>query len=194
MTTPEAIQILLPLVPEEAILIATTGYISRDVCALRDRPQNFYMIGSMGLAPAIGLGIALAYPKKKVIVFDGDGALLMGLGILPMVGSLKPTNFFHVVFDNECYESTGNQKTYSDRISLEEVAKFSGYPSVKKLTSFSLPEKSSETFFSWTGPFFLLIKCSPTPVSVPASARIPYSPEEITQRVHQLFCKNGESD
>ena len=99
MTTKSAIQILLPLLSDE-ILICTTGYVSRDVCAINDRPQNFYMIGSMGLAPAIGLGITSASPGKKVVIFDGDGALLMGLGVLPMVGSSKPGYFFHVVFDN----------------------------------------------------------------------------------------------
>ena len=190
MTTPEAIQILLPLVPEEAILIATTGYISRDVCAIKDRPQNFYMIGSMGLAPAIGLGIALANPERKVVVFDGDGSLLMGLGILPMVGSLKPKNFIHLVFDNECYQSTGSQRTYSQEVSLEKIAQSSRYQEVKKIITLSQLQALPKTFFSSnTGPSLLLIKCLSTYSA--QSPRIPHLPEEITQSLRQVLADSS---
>ncbi len=186
MTTREAIQILLPLVPEEVILIATTGYISRDVCALKDRPQNFYMIGSMGLVPAIGLGITLSQPNKRVVVFDGDGALLMGLGILPMVGSFKPRHFLHVVFDNESYASTGHQWTHSKNIPLEKLAADCGYDDVTRIHSMTELKETATDFLKKQGTQFLLIKCTNDKEALAgeksASPRIPWTPEEMTNR------------
>ena len=65
-------------------------FISRDLFNVKDKNTNFYMIGSMGLASSIGLGVALKRPKKKIFVFDGDGNILMNLGSLTTIGSLKP--------------------------------------------------------------------------------------------------------
>lgn len=190
MTTQSAIQILLPLLTDE-ILICTTGYVSRDVCAIKDRPQNFYMIGSMGLAPAIGLGIASASPGKKVVIFDGDGALLMGLGILPMIGTLKPKQFLHVVFDNESYASTGYQPTCSRQIALEKLALECGYAPVEKVTTPQSLQEIAPALVRVHGTRFLLIKCTDDSKVVhgekSASPRIPYSPEEITHRLRQAL-------
>ncbi len=80
----DAISKLLPLLKDE-FLICANGYISRDVFSALDRPKNFYMLGSMGQASSIGLGLALTRPKEKIVVFDGDGNLLMNLGILTMI-------------------------------------------------------------------------------------------------------------
>src|SRR5256712_12386884 len=82
-------------------VIHANGYVCRESFATDDRPQNFYMIGSMGLASAIGLGLALVRPARPCVIFDGDGNLLMSLGTLAMVGSLGPRGFLHVVFDHE---------------------------------------------------------------------------------------------
>ena len=98
-----------PLGREPAI--HANGYICRESFSLGDRPENFYMIGSMGLASAIGLGFTLAHGGTATVVFDGDGNLLMNLGILPLVAALGPRRFVHVVFDNEVYGSTGNQRS-----------------------------------------------------------------------------------
>jgi phosphonopyruvate decarboxylase len=104
----EALAVALKQLGDEPVIHAN-GYICRESCALVDRPQNFYMLGSMGLASAIGLGLALARPGRPCVVFDGDGNLLMNLGVIATVGSLRPANFLHVVFDNEVDGSTGNQ-------------------------------------------------------------------------------------
>src|SRR5260370_34190498 len=88
------------------------------------------MMGSMGLASAIGLGVALTRPARSTVVFDGDGNLLMNLGILPMVGSNAPRGFVHIVFDNEVYGSTGNQRSAASGVRLDAVAAAAGYRTV----------------------------------------------------------------
>ena len=78
---------------EDDIIISANGFISRDLFSSLEKASNFYMIGSMGLASSIGLGIALKKPEKRVFIFDGDGNILMNLGSLVTIGSLKPKNF-----------------------------------------------------------------------------------------------------
>jgi len=81
------------------IIISTTGMISRELCAVKDRPENFYMMGSMGNALGIGLGIAIN-SKHKVIVISGDGAALMSLGTMVLHKKLNPANLKHYILDN----------------------------------------------------------------------------------------------
>ena len=102
MIRKEAIELCLSEIKEQPI-IAANGFISRDLFNVKDKNTNFYMIGSMGLASSIGLGVALKRPKKKIFVFDGDGNILMNLGSLTTIGSLKPKNLIHVVFDNSIH-------------------------------------------------------------------------------------------
>src|SRR5438552_1715069 len=127
-----AIEAVLELLTDELVVVCN-GFPSREVYALRDRPENFYMIGSMGLAPAIGLGVALAQSRRRVVVLDGDGNVSMALGTLATVGALKPRNSVHIVFDNEVYVSTGNQPTPSQTVRLEQVAKAVGYRHVERV-------------------------------------------------------------
>tara|TARA_B100000029_G_scaffold445892_1_gene466658 strand:- start:4356 stop:5051 length:696 start_codon:yes stop_codon:yes gene_type:complete len=109
------------------ICVSTTGIISRELFQVRDRPQNFYMQGSMGTAAALGLGVALNKPNRKVVVLDGDGSILMRLGSLATVGYHKPANYVHVVLDNEMYASTGGQSSAAPAVSLSHMAIASGY-------------------------------------------------------------------
>ena len=89
-----AITIALEHIEFEERIISANGFISRDLFSISDTRPTFYMIGSMGLASSIGLGIALKDPGKKVFVFDGDGNILMNLGSLTTIGSLKPKILF----------------------------------------------------------------------------------------------------
>jgi thiamine pyrophosphate-dependent acetolactate synthase large subunit-like protein len=111
----------------DALVVACNGLESRELHAVRDRDANFYMIGSMGLASSIGLGLALARPERRVVVLDGDGNLLMALGAMANVGAARPENFTHVVLDNGSYASTGGQATVSGRVALDEIARACGY-------------------------------------------------------------------
>ena len=116
-----------------ALVVSCNGYPSRELYLLADRPQNFYMIGSMGLAGPIGAGVALSRPGRRVAVFDGDGNVLMALGALANVGAARPGNFIHVVLDNGAYASTGSQKTVSPDVPIEKVAEACGYRFVRRV-------------------------------------------------------------
>ena len=126
MIRKEAVKIITKSVGKNPI-ISANGFMSRDLFEVNDKESNFYMIGSMGLASSIGLGIALKNVKKRVFVFDGDGNILMNLGSLVTIGSLKPKNLIHIVFDNNSHESTGGQPTNSSKIKLEKLAKNFNY-------------------------------------------------------------------
>ncbi len=112
---------------ENSVVIATTGYTGRELFALEDRPNQLYMVGSMGCASALGLGLALARPDLQVIVIDGDGAALMRMGNLATVGTYGGSNLVHIVLDNEAHDSTGAQATVSSNLSFAQVARACGY-------------------------------------------------------------------
>lgn len=179
MTTKEAVGILARLVQKEPV-ICTTGFTSRDMQACGDRAGNFYMIGSMGLAASLGLGVALHRADRTVVVFDGDGSMLMGLGALPTIGSLHPANLVHVVFDNEVFASTGNQPTCSRAIGLDRLAQASGYAVVRRAESPDLLKVAWREVRAQPGPSFLLVKCRPDEGK--PSERIRLAPDEITTR------------
>ena len=106
----DATRNLMAVLDKEPV-IASLGHPAYDLFAARDRPENFYTWGSMGLASSIGLGLALAQPALHVIVLDGDGSLLMNLGSLATIGLLQPSNLTVIVMDNEEYGTTGGQAT-----------------------------------------------------------------------------------
>ena len=113
--------------PEDTVLIASTGYTGRELFALEDRPNHFYMVGSMGCASAFGTGLALARPDLHVVVIDGDGAALMRLGNFALVGHAACPNLTHIVLDNQMHESTGGQSTLSPGVDFAGVAAGCGY-------------------------------------------------------------------
>ena len=160
-------------------IVHANGYICRESFSVGDRPQNFYMIGSMGLASAIGLGLTLARPERAAVVFDGDGNLLMNFGILAMVGGRAPRRLVHVVFDNEVYGSTGNQVSPSRGVRLDRVAAAAGYRTVAAVTAAAETEAAVRAALGADGPHFVLVKTTAEAADVP---RIPYSPAEIRDR------------
>ncbi len=174
----QAIGALVELLSDQPVIICN-GFPSREVFKLADRPTHFYMIGSMGVAPAIGLGVALSKPGKKVVVFDGDGNVLMGMGTLATVGALKPKNFIHVVFDNEVYGSTGNQPTLSRTVRLEQVAKAAGYVNVERVLEREDLVYEFKDMLAKDGPSFLLVKVNEFAES---ADRVLIEPTDMTQR------------
>ena len=178
MIRKEAVEIIAKNIDGNPI-VSANGFISRDLFQVSDKESNFYMIGSMGLASSIGLGIALKNPNKRIFVFDGDGNILMNLGSLVTIGSLKPNNLIHVVFDNNSHESTGNQPTNSSKINLEKLAKETHYKIFvikSKIKLFSILKKIKDL----NGPIFLLIKIS---TSKERSERVSWKPKTIRDRV-----------
>lgn len=119
----------------EDVVIATTGFTGRELYACEDRHNQLYVVGSMGCASSIALGLAWAQPKRRVIVLDGDGAMLMRMGALATVGYERPGNLVHVLLDNEAHESTGGQSTVTHSMDLPGVARAAGYPSVETVTT-----------------------------------------------------------
>lgn len=114
-----------------ARFVSTTGYTSRALFAVRDEASNFYMQGSMGHALAIGVALAESAPSERVVVLDGDGALLMHLGSVAVVAETRPPNLVHVVLDNGSYESTGGQVTPRG-VDLVVVGRGAGYATASR--------------------------------------------------------------
>lgn len=178
----EAIRVLAECLTNDLHVIATTGKPSRELFSALDRPQNFYMQGSMGHAPAIGLGAALARPDKKVVVLDGDGALLMHLGVLSAVGHRAPKNFYHVVLDNEAYETTGNQDTTSSSADLEMIARGAGYRGTKTVSTADDLRRTFKDMLQNSGPFFLRVKINRVPTDDIPRISSKHSSSQITER------------
>ena len=159
-------------------IISANGFMSRDLYETNEKESNFYMIGSMGLASSIGLGVALKNPKKKIYVFDGDGNILMNLGSLVTIGSLKPKNFVHFIFDNNSHESTGGQPTNSNKIDLDKIAH------VTKLKTFKISTKNQikkiiPKIKKESGPILVLVKIDK---GGEKSIRVDISPPNIKKR------------
>ena len=173
-----AIGAILELLTDQPVIICN-GFPSRETFKLADRPTHFYMIGSMGAAPAIGLGVALAKPNKQVVVLDGDGNVLMGMGSLATIGAMKPKNFIHVVFDNEVYGSTGNQPTISRIVRLDHMAKAAGYANVERVLEREDLIYEFKDMLKKDGPSFLLVKVTEQAEDVD---RVPLEPWEIAER------------
>lgn len=113
----------------DTVIIATTGYTGRELFAIADRPNHLYLVGSMGCASSLGLGLSLARPDLKVVVIDGDGAALMRMGNFATIGSYGGNNLIHLLLDNETHESTGGQATVSPSVSFASIAAACGYAS-----------------------------------------------------------------
>ncbi|MDE3225237.1 MAG: sulfopyruvate decarboxylase subunit beta [Nitrospirota bacterium] len=178
-----AIQAVLELVSDQPVIVCN-GFPSREAFKVKDRPENFYMTGSMGMAAAIGLGVALNKPQKKVVVLDGDGNVLMGLGTLATVGALKPKNFIHVVLDNEVYGSGGNQPSYSRVVKLDQIARAAGYVNVERVREREDLVYEFKDMLGKDGPSLLLVKVTEQVEDVPW---VPLPPAQIAERFRKAI-------
>ena len=127
--TPTRFQILKELIKNinnKIGVIATTGKTGRELFSLNDCKNFFYQVGSMGCASAISLGVALN-TKKKIIVIDGDGALLMKMGNMSTIGANQPKNLIHILLDNNVHDSTGQQLTNASTVNFANIAVNCGY-------------------------------------------------------------------
>ena len=165
------------------VLVATTGYMGRELYALGDRANQLYMVGSMGCAVSLALGIALAQPRRRVIAIDGDGAALMRLGALSTVGYQRPDNLVHIVIDNGQHESTGGQATVSPHVDFCAIAAACGYPSVARAVE---PAELSVLLAApSSGPMFIHVPVLP---GVPANLPRPViTPAEVAARLRQYL-------
>jgi len=131
MLREEIIQHIVDVSGEDPI-ISTTGKASRELFEIREKSRqghqyDFLTVGSMGHASSIALGVALQKPEKKIWCIDGDGAAIMHMGALAVIGAGNPQNLVHIVINNEAHESVGGMPTVANKINLSEVAKACGY-------------------------------------------------------------------
>jgi phosphonopyruvate decarboxylase len=124
---------LIEAIGDEAVVVSTTGMLSRELWEVRTRAGashdlDFLVVGAMGHASSIALGIAMAEPDREVWCLDGDGALLMHLGSLAVVADHAPATYFHVVFNNGVHDSVGGQPTSIGRVDVPAAARAMGYP------------------------------------------------------------------
>ena len=132
----EAIREVLGLLGERDIVVSTTGMISREVYEnRRTHERDFLTVGSMGHASSIALGIALAQPQRKVVCLDGDGAVLMHLGALPVVAAQAVPNLRHIVLNNGAHDSVGGQPTVMGGVDLPAAARALAYKEVFRVDS-----------------------------------------------------------
>lgn len=140
MSREEAIKTVVDKLREDDIVVSTTGMISRELFEYREakgqgHSADFLTVGSMGHASQIALGIALQKPERRVFVFDGDGALLMHMGGMAIIGDYCPKNLVHIVFNNGAHDSVGGQPTVGQKIDIESIANAVGYADVVSVDS-----------------------------------------------------------
>ena len=177
MTRFDAIKVIAAGITDE-VLVSNIGVPSKELYAAKDRPENFYMLGSYTQASAIGLGIATARPDKRVIVIDGDGSLL-GSSILPVAAAAGPENLTIIGLDNGVFGSTGNQpRPGCDTADLRLMAMGAGFE--QTWTVHEPRELESAIGASGTGgPSFIHARIRPGNSDVP---NIPLGPAQIRDR------------
>jgi phosphonopyruvate decarboxylase len=173
----------LGLVPSDAAVIATTGKCGRELFTLDDREQHLYLVGSMGGASAVGLGLALNTPRP-VVVLDGDGAALMKLGNLATIGAYAPRNLIHVVLDNGVHDSTGGQPTVSSNVDFSAVAGAVGYPSAWHSDGLDGFERAFSVALGQVGPHFIHVKIAPG--SMDNLGRPTVKPHDVARRFKEF--------
>lgn len=154
----------------DALVITSLGNPTFDVAAAGDVPQNFYLWGAMGGAVMVGLGLALAQPDKRVIVFAGDGEMMMGLGSLATVAVHGARNLSIVVIDNEHYAETGMQPAHAGRgVNIDQVAQAVGFSNTSVVRDATQLEHAIETVLRGDGPVLAVVKVTtePAPTALP---------------------------
>lgn len=166
MNREKALEIILGNLDDNAIVVSTTGKTSREIFEIREKnrqshEKDFLTVGSMGHCSAIALGIALAKPHRQVVCIDGDGAMLMHLGSLTSIATLKPKNFRHILMNNEVHESVGGQETAAKKLDLSAIVEAVGSSKMFKAETSDDLESNFNDFISCTGPSFLEVKIRP---------------------------------
>ena len=159
----EAIQIVAASLCEKDIVVSTTGMISRELFEYREysgqgHERDFLTVGSMGHASQIALGIAMQQKDRKVYCFDGDGAFLMHMGGIAIIGSRKPNNFIHIVFNNGSHDSVGGQPTVGFAIDIPQTALACGYSWATSADSTETLRDTLDSISEKSGPVLLEVK------------------------------------
>ena len=166
MTREQSLKVILKELPNDSIIVSTTGKTSREIFEIRDinkdsHSKDFLTVGSMGHCSSIALGIAISKPNRPVICIDGDGSMIMHLGSLSTIGKLNPKNFYHILINNKVHESVGGQETSAKFIDIPSIVKSSGYLHAYVAESLPQLKKHLNNLFTNNGPGFVEIKVKP---------------------------------
>jgi thiamine pyrophosphate-dependent acetolactate synthase large subunit-like protein len=172
-------KLLVASLRRDEAVIGGIGNSNFDLFAAGHRPQNFYMLGSMGLACPIALGVALAQPERGVIALEGDGSILMGLGCLATIANLKPRNLTIIIWDNGIYQITGKQPAATAGVSdIVAIARGSGVANSVWVRDQQHFEKLIDRRFDDGGPVLLAVKVD----DQPGKGQTPRDPALIRSR------------
>ncbi|MGO4302067.1 phosphonopyruvate decarboxylase [Cupriavidus sp. RAF12] len=171
---------------DSTVVLASTGFCGRELYALDDRPNQLYMVGSMGCLTPFALGLALARPDLKVVAIDGDGAALMRMGVFATLGAYGPANLTHILLDNNAHDSTGGQATVSHNVSFASVAAACGYASAIEGDNLDMLDTVlASVATAASGPNFVCLQTrAGTPDGLP---RPTVTPVEVKTRLARLI-------
>lgn len=149
----------------EDVIVSTTGKASRELFEIREangqpHGSDFLTVGSMGHSSSIALGIALKKPEKKVWIIDGDGAALMHLGGMAVLGANAPKNVVHIVINNSAHETVGGMPTVAEKLDLIKIAEGCGYPKASCVDSFEALDKALKEAKANDNLSLIEVKCS----------------------------------
>jgi sulfopyruvate decarboxylase subunit beta len=154
----------------EELVVTNIGAVRHEWQALRPHPGNYHL-QNLGLTSSMALGLALALPHRKVVAFDGDGSLLLNLGALATTANQHPRNLIHVVFDNECYESSrGAPTATAGQADLAAIAQGAGFANVITAKTTDEFEKGFSRALNSNDLYFILAKVEAGAGDVPAAA------------------------
>jgi thiamine pyrophosphate-dependent acetolactate synthase large subunit-like protein len=157
-----AIATLLADRSDDLLIVPGLGSTTYDVASVRDDERNFYLWGAMGGAAMIGLGLALAQPRRRVAVITGDGELLMGLGSLATIGVQRPENLAVIVFDNGLYGETGAQASHTRAgVDLTAVARACGFAQTLEVDDEAQLRKLARLLATFEQTFFARVPIKP---------------------------------
>src|SRR6266851_1329025 len=183
----EILQRVIDGAPDAAAIIATTGKAGRELFTLADRRQHLYLVGSMGCASGVGLGVSLN-TRRPVIVLDGDGAAQMKLGTFATIGATGPGNLIHIVLDNGVHDSTGGQATVSAAIDFAAVALACNYRRAISCDSVAEFDRALAGALEASGP--TLVHARIQPGSMDKLGRPTVTPQQVARRF-QSFMTSG---
>ncbi|MBN2156910.1 MAG: phosphonopyruvate decarboxylase [Candidatus Lokiarchaeota archaeon] len=195
----DAINAVLDQLNEEDVIVANTGRISRRLASvLKDRGVDpelsgkvIYNLGSLGCAAAISFGISIGY-NYRVVVLDGDGAVLMQMGSLSTIGAYQPENLYHIIIDNACYASTGTHPSNSLSVDFPKVAKGTNYKWTDLVETYEDLKPKIREFLSKPGPNLLVIRTSePLSRNLPRLVKPLIYKDAFFKFVNEFREKNG---
>jgi sulfopyruvate decarboxylase subunit beta len=170
-------------------IVVAVYMAAQEITHIAPSDLNYTFVGAMGQGSSHALGLALGRPDKKIVVFDGDGSLLMNLGSLVTIGNQAPKNYIHCLCENGCYETNGSVPTpNSGNIRFAEFAKTAGYKKTYEITDLSEWEEKLPEILQTEGPVFVTLKVEPGETSPENFSRL-YS-KEHREKFRQTLAKS----